>query len=67
MKLKHIIIISLSLFPLAGFSQSETFIIQGKVNHQHDGKYVKIYYEDSQTKKVDSVVVKKGRCRQAEL
>jgi thiol-disulfide isomerase/thioredoxin len=61
MKLKHIIIISLSLFPLAGFSQSETFIIQGKVNHQHDGKYVKIYYEDSQTKKVDSVVVKKGR------
>lgn len=60
MKLKHVIIIGLSLLPLASFSQTETFTIKGKVNPKHDGKFVKLFYEEGKVAKADSILVKKG-------
>lgn len=60
MKLKHIILLSLSFIPVAGFSQSGTFHIEGKVNRKLDGRFIKIYYEEAKTKKADSVVIKGG-------
>ncbi|TKC64000.1 AhpC/TSA family protein [Pedobacter hiemivivus] len=60
MKLKHVIILGLSIIPLAGFSQSENFTINGKVNRKHDGRFIKLAYEDAQIKKADSVLVQNG-------
>jgi thiol-disulfide isomerase/thioredoxin len=60
MKLKRIIITGLLFIPLASFSQTQTFSIKGKTSPKRDGKLIKLYYEDAQTKKVDSVLVKKG-------
>lgn len=61
MKLKHVIITGLLFIPLASFSQAETFAIKGKINPKHNGKFVKLFYGNAKTKKVDSVSVKKGR------
>lgn len=54
------IILALSLVSISGFSQSQSFNIEGKVNRKLDGKFIKIFYEDAKTKKADSVPIKKG-------
>ncbi len=54
------IILALSLMSLSAFSQSQTFNVEGKINRKFDGKFIKIFYEDAEVKKADSVVVKKG-------
>ena len=54
------IILALSLMSLSAFSQSQTFTVAGKINQKFDGKFVKLFYEDAEVKKSDSVVVKKG-------
>ncbi|RZM21324.1 MAG: DUF4369 domain-containing protein, partial [Pedobacter sp.] len=61
MNLKSIIgAMALSFVTLTAFTQSETFTIEGKVNRKLDGKFIKLYYEDAKTKKVDSAGIKKG-------
>jgi len=60
MKLKHIVITILLFIPLSSFSQDDTFTVKGKINPDRDGKLIKIFYENAQVKKVDSVIVKKG-------
>ena len=61
MNLKSIIsAIALSCATLTAFTQSQNFTIEGKVNRKLDGKFIKLYYEDANTKKVDSVGIKKG-------
>jgi len=60
MKLKHVVITGLLLIPFAGFSQAQTFTIKGKTSPKRDGKLIRLYYEDAQTKKIDSVLVNKG-------
>lgn len=52
--------LALSLVSLTGFSQSLKFTIEGKVNRKYDGKLIKIYYEDAEQKKGDSVTINKG-------
>ena len=60
MKLKRLIITGLLFIPFASFSQTQTFTIKGKISPKRDGKFIKIYYEDAQAKRTDSVSVKKG-------
>lgn len=50
----------LSLVSLTGFSQSAKFTIEGKVDRKHNGRFIKIYYEEGETKKGDSIEVSKG-------
>lgn len=57
---KNVLIICLLSIPFVGFSQQANFIVQGKINQKSNGKFIKLFYEDAQVKKVDSVVVKKG-------
>jgi thiol-disulfide isomerase/thioredoxin len=54
------IALAMTLMSLTGFSQSINFRIEGKLNRKHDGKLIKIYYEDGAEKKGDSVTVSKG-------
>ncbi len=54
------IILALSLVSFAGFSQSQSFSIEGKLNRKFDGKLIKIFYADAKAKKADSVTIKKG-------
>lgn len=54
------IILALSLASLSAFSQSQTFTVEGKINQKSEGKFIKLFYEDAQVKKTDSVLVKKG-------
>ncbi|TDQ10260.1 TlpA disulfide reductase family protein [Pedobacter metabolipauper] len=60
MNFKPIIILGLSIIPLASFSQSENFAIAGNINRKYDGKFIKLYYNQAQVKKVDSTLVKNG-------
>jgi thiol-disulfide isomerase/thioredoxin len=60
MKLKSIIMAGLLFIPFASFSQTQTFTIKGKISSKRDGKLIKLYYEDAQAKKIDSVLVKRG-------
>ncbi|MNK02871.1 Thiol-disulfide oxidoreductase ResA [compost metagenome] len=54
------IVLALSLVSLTGFSQVVNFKIEGKVNRKHDGRFIKLTYEDAKIKKADSVLVKNG-------
>lgn len=54
------IIIAFALIPFSGFAQSQTFSIEGKVNQNLNGKFIKLYYEDAKAKKADSVAIKNG-------
>jgi len=54
------IILALSFVSLSAFSQSQTFTVEGKINQKSEGKFIKLFYEDAEVKKADSVVVKKG-------
>jgi len=58
--MKTIFFLGLALIPLAGFSQAENFTINGKVNKKYNGRFVKLYYSNGETKLADSVVVTKG-------
>ncbi|TKC06189.1 TlpA disulfide reductase family protein [Pedobacter frigoris] len=61
MNLKSIkIILTLSFVSLAGFSQSQTFTVEGNVNRKLDGRFIKLFYENENTKKADSALIKKG-------
>jgi thiol-disulfide isomerase/thioredoxin len=60
MTLKHIGILCLSLIPLISYSQEVNFTIEGKINPKLNGKFVKLIYTGSQTRKIDSVAVKQG-------
>lgn len=60
MRLKHIIITGLLFIPLACFSQTQTFTIKGKISPKQNGKLIRLYYEDAQKRKVDSVLVNKA-------
>ena len=58
--MKTIFFLGLALIPLAGFSQAENFTINGKVNKKYNGRFVKLYYSNGETKLADSAVVTKG-------
>ncbi|WP_432711627.1 thioredoxin-like domain-containing protein [Pedobacter sp.] len=61
MKSKQIkLMIALFLSPLAAFTQAGDFTVEGKVNSKYNGAYVKLFYNQNETKFVDSVQIKKG-------
>jgi thiol-disulfide isomerase/thioredoxin len=60
MKLIFQTLVVLSFLPLASFSQSENFVVEGKVNQNYNGKFIKLLYSEGQTKKKDSTEIKKG-------
>jgi len=61
MNLRKFIILALSIFPLAGFSQNINYTIAGKVNPKYNGRFIKLIYAlDNNTKKVDSIQINSG-------
>lgn len=47
--------------PVLAFSQTTNFTLQGQVPAADNGKFIKLYYENKDSKVVDSVLVKNGR------
>ncbi|WP_256007134.1 TlpA disulfide reductase family protein [Pedobacter deserti] len=54
-------ILALAILPIAGFSQGGNFSIEGQVSAKHNGKFVKLYYSENETKKIDSAAVQSGK------
>ncbi|MCD0490581.1 AhpC/TSA family protein [Pedobacter sp. MC2016-14] len=63
MNLKQIVILGLSILPLASRSQSQNFILEGKVNARQEGKFLKLFYTDAEVKKTDSIAIRQGAFR----
>ncbi|MDQ8006073.1 MAG: TlpA disulfide reductase family protein [Pedobacter sp.] len=63
MKIKTSInyILAICLLPLVGFSQDKNFAIEGKLHKKHNGNFVKIYYQNGSSKKIDSTQIKNGQ------
>lgn len=52
----------LTVFPIAGFSQTMEYKIDGKVNPKYNGRFVKLLYSTSNdTKKIDSSKIADGK------
>jgi len=60
MKIKFLSLAALSMLPFISVAQSQNFVVEGKLNQNYNGRFLKLLYNEGQIKKIDSTEIKKG-------